>query len=101
MSQQIVLFDAWLCEAEEANQLAEDIESRIRERDSVMAVGGDPYHIVSEARRKLMVLGTKLDRLESLLQNPPAKPILETVRTKTKTPKKQNTDIENATLSNS
>lgn len=75
-SQQIVVFDAWIHEVEEAMQLAEDIESRIRERDSLQAVGGDPNYVLAGARRKLMLLATKLDRLESLLHNPPVKPVL-------------------------
>lgn len=75
-SQHIVVFDAWIREVEEAMQLAEDIESRIRERDSLQAVGGDPNYVLVGARRKLMLLATKLDRLESLLHNPPAKPVL-------------------------
>jgi len=57
-------------------QLTEDIESRIRERDSLQAVGGDPNYVVVGARRKLMLLATKLDRLESLLHNIPAKSAL-------------------------
>lgn len=75
-SQHIVVFDAWIREVEEAMQLAEDIESRIRERDSLQAVWGDPNYVLVGARRKLMLLATKLDRLESLLHNPPAKPVL-------------------------
>lgn len=75
-SQQIIVFDAWIHEVEEAMRLAEDIESRIRERGSFQAVGGDPNSVLIGARRKLMLLATKLDRLESLLQNPPAKPVL-------------------------
>lgn len=79
-SQQIVVFDAWIHEVEEAMQLAEDIESRIRERDSLQAVGGDPNYVLAGARRKLMLLATKLDRLESLLHNPPVKPVLTAVQ---------------------
>jgi hypothetical protein len=72
-----VIFDAWMREAGEAKQLVDEIESHIRERDSVMAAGANPsHHVLTAARRKLMVVGTKLDRLESLIQNPPAKPIL-------------------------
>ncbi|GLJ05353.1 hypothetical protein SUGI_0016710 [Cryptomeria japonica] len=73
----IIIFDAWMREAGEAKQLVDEIESHIRERDSVMAAGADPsYHVLTAARRKLMVVGTKLDRLESLIHNPPTKPIL-------------------------
>jgi len=68
-SQQIIVFDAWIHEVE-AMRLAEDIESRIRERGSFQAVGGDPNSVLIGAQRKLMLLATKLDCLESLLQNP-------------------------------
>ncbi|XP_057812599.1 uncharacterized protein LOC131026687 isoform X2 [Cryptomeria japonica] len=77
----IIIFDAWMREAGEAKQLVDEIESHIRERDSVMAAGADPsYHVLTAARRKLMVVGTKLDRLESLIHNPPTKPILSSVQ---------------------
>jgi SYP5 family syntaxin len=68
--------DSWLKEFEEAMKLAEDISSRLRERELILSSGGDPAHLVSSTRRKITVLGTCLDRLESLLQNPPDKPIL-------------------------
>ncbi|KAH9327038.1 hypothetical protein KI387_007216 [Taxus chinensis] len=75
--QRILIFDAWMQEAVEAKQLADEIESRIRDRDSALAAGTDrSQHVVTAARRKLLLLGTKLDRLESLIDNPPTKPIL-------------------------
>eukprot|EP00249_Psilotum_nudum_P011624 c23283_g1_i1 orf=402-1112(+) len=70
------ILDAWLKEFEEAMGLADDVAARIRERDSIIASGGDPSRLVSSTRRKITVLGSSLDRLESLLQNPPAKPTL-------------------------
>ncbi|XP_027352538.1 uncharacterized protein LOC113863234 isoform X1 [Abrus precatorius] len=61
--------DAWLREAEEASQWVEDLESKAL--NSSVSVS-----IIHSARSKLLELGAKLDRLESLLRNPPPKPIL-------------------------
>lgn len=55
-------------------ELADDVENRLRERDLIVAAAGDPSRVVTPTRRKITVLGTYIDRLESLLQNPPAKP---------------------------
>eukprot|EP00252_Welwitschia_mirabilis_P024320 TRINITY_DN7174_c0_g1_i5.p1 TRINITY_DN7174_c0_g1~~TRINITY_DN7174_c0_g1_i5.p1 ORF type:complete len:233 (-),score=34.18 TRINITY_DN7174_c0_g1_i5:76-774(-) len=74
--QYMAVIDAWILEVEEASQLTEEIEARIRDKDALIAIGKDPSPILVGARRKLMILGTKLDRLESLLHNPPAKPVL-------------------------
>ncbi|XP_061340479.1 uncharacterized protein LOC133286960 isoform X2 [Gastrolobium bilobum] len=63
--------DAWLREAEEASQWVEDLESRINHTSLSVSVS-----VVNSARSKLLELGVKLDRLESLLRNPPTKPIL-------------------------
>jgi SYP5 family syntaxin len=65
--------DSWLKEFEEAMRLADDILARINERSMILASGADPSRLVSATRRKLTMLGTKLDRLESLLKNPPTK----------------------------
>ncbi|GLJ05354.1 hypothetical protein SUGI_0016720 [Cryptomeria japonica] len=68
----IVIFDSWMWEAGEASKLADEIDCMM-----AMAAGADTsYHVLTEARRKLMVVGTQLDRLESLVHNPPSKPIL-------------------------
>ncbi|XP_042486667.1 uncharacterized protein LOC122066906 isoform X2 [Macadamia integrifolia] len=69
MSQQALLGDAWIREAQEASRLIEEMESRIKDQNPGKSVR-------DSARRKLLELGPKLDRLESLLHNPPAKPIL-------------------------
>ncbi|KAH7415146.1 hypothetical protein KP509_14G030000 [Ceratopteris richardii] len=72
----MALSDTWLKEFEEAAKLADDITGRLREREIIQSTGGDPSHLIVSTRRKITVLGTCLDRLESLLQNPPEKPIL-------------------------
>ncbi|KAF8401708.1 hypothetical protein HHK36_012654 [Tetracentron sinense] len=64
-----LLGDAWIREAEEASRMIEDIETRIKDKNP-------EQRLRDSARWKLLELGPKLDRLESLLHNPPAKPIL-------------------------
>ncbi|KAK7284268.1 hypothetical protein RJT34_19012 [Clitoria ternatea] len=61
--------DAWLREAEEASRWVEDLENRISHKNF-------NFSVTNSARSKLLDLGVKLDRLESLLRNPPTKPIL-------------------------
>ncbi|TKY61405.1 hypothetical protein E2542_SST11256 [Spatholobus suberectus] len=63
--------DAWLREAEEASQWVEDLENRLNHNYPNLSVT-----LIHSARSKLLELGVKLDRLESLLRNPPTKPIL-------------------------
>ncbi|KAF9670075.1 hypothetical protein SADUNF_Sadunf13G0030800 [Salix dunnii] len=63
--------DAWMREAQEATELVEDVESRIKNRD----LDGE-NRLRDFARSKLIEAGVKLDRLESLLHNPPSKPAL-------------------------
>lgn len=69
----MALSDTWLKEFEEAMKLADDITGRLREREFIVSSGGDPSHLITTTRRKITILGTCLDRLESLLQNPPEK----------------------------
>ncbi|KAK7832846.1 hypothetical protein CFP56_026176 [Quercus suber] len=49
-----------------------------KEGKDVMRISGNPDHfsLRSTAKSKLLELGVKLDRLESLLHNPPSKPNL-------------------------
>jgi len=63
--------DSWLKEFQEALQLADDIEAGVEERNKLPAHSSEGTRIVSASRRKLTRFNTKLDRLESLLQNPP------------------------------
>ncbi|XP_057963495.1 uncharacterized protein LOC131154597 [Malania oleifera] len=62
--------DAWIREAEEAGKLVEDLEARIKNNNPEEA------RLRDSARSKLSELAVKLDRLESLLHNPPSKPLL-------------------------
>ncbi|KAJ6974641.1 hypothetical protein NC653_030689 [Populus alba x Populus x berolinensis] len=66
-----LVMDAWIREAQEATKLVEDIESRIRNKDLA-----EENRLRDIAQSKLIEAGVKLDRLESLLHNPPSKPAL-------------------------
>ncbi|XP_021817618.1 uncharacterized protein LOC110759789 [Prunus avium] len=70
MSRQSLVKDAWIREAEEASSLVEDLEAKTKNKYP------DQLTLREIARSKLLELGVKLDRLESLLHNPPSKPIL-------------------------
>uniref|UniRef100_A0A5B7ANR5 Uncharacterized protein n=1 Tax=Davidia involucrata TaxID=16924 RepID=A0A5B7ANR5_DAVIN len=61
--------DAWIREAEEASRLLEDLEIRVKNNNPE-----ERFRLI--ACSKLLELGVKLDRLESLLHNPPSRPIL-------------------------
>ena len=68
MGVQSLFVDSWIREAQEASRLVENLETKI-ENNPRKALG-------ATARSNLFELGIKLDRLESLLHNPPSKPIL-------------------------
>ncbi|ONI04800.1 hypothetical protein PRUPE_6G340300 [Prunus persica] len=70
MSRQSLVKDAWIIEAEEASSLVEDLEAKTKNKYP------GQLSLREIARSKLLELGVKLDRLESLLHNPPSKPIL-------------------------
>jgi SYP5 family syntaxin len=65
--------DSWTKEFQEAARLADDIEGRIAEKNGLAPHSSEGTRIVSATRRKLTMLNTKLDRLESLLQSGPLK----------------------------
>lgn len=62
--------DSWTREFEDAIRLADDIAARIAERNSAAVSSADKSRLTSVIRRKLTMLGTKLDSLHSLLNNP-------------------------------
>ncbi|XP_065618033.1 uncharacterized protein LOC112024757 isoform X3 [Quercus suber] len=68
MANHNLVIDAWIKEAEEALKLVEGLENTIKNRNP------DHFSLRSTAKSKLLELGVKLDRLESLLHNPPSKP---------------------------
>lgn len=59
--------DSWLREYNEAVKLADDINEMISERSSPTSSGPDTQRQVSAIRRKITILGTRLDSLLSLL----------------------------------
>lgn len=65
--------DSWLRELNEASKLADDINAMISERGSLPPSGPDTQRHSSAARRKITILGTRLDSLESLLSKLPSK----------------------------
>lgn len=64
--------DPWTREYNEASKLADDITSMISERNSVGS-GPEAQRHASAIRRKITILGTRLDSLQSLLTKLPAK----------------------------
>ncbi|XVE62851.1 hypothetical protein DITRI_Ditri06bG0152900 [Diplodiscus trichospermus] len=77
MYKQALMGDAWIREAQEASKLVEDIETRVNNKNQPLKVHQEnSSHVDITARSKLLEAGIKLDRLESLLRNPPSKPIL-------------------------
>nr|POE92873.1 syntaxin-51 [Quercus suber] len=70
--------DSWVKEYNEAVKLADDINGMISERSSLPATGPDAQRHASSIRRKITILGTRLDSLQSLLSKIPGKqPITE------------------------
>ncbi|KAK9074239.1 hypothetical protein SSX86_006836 [Deinandra increscens subsp. villosa] len=64
--------DPWSREYNEASKLADDITSMISERNS-FGTGPEAQRHSSAIRRKITILGTRLDSLQSLLTKLPAK----------------------------
>ncbi|KAG6385623.1 hypothetical protein SASPL_154459 [Salvia splendens] len=60
--------DAWVREYNEAVRLADDITNMISERSSLPPSGQEAQRHASTIRRKITILGTRLDSLQSLLQ---------------------------------
>ena len=73
-NKQYLVVDAWLREAQEAEKLVEEIDGRVKNKSQEQQQQSLSDDII--ARSKLLEVGVKLDRLESLLRNPPSKPIL-------------------------
>ncbi|KAF8405780.1 hypothetical protein HHK36_007858 [Tetracentron sinense] len=59
--------DSWMREFNEASKLADDINSMISERSSLAPSGPETQRHFSAIRRKITILGTRLDSLQSLL----------------------------------
>ncbi|KAL6975244.1 Syntaxin-52 [Sarracenia purpurea var. burkii] len=65
--------DAWIREYSEAVKLSDDINGMISERSSLHASGPESQRHASAIRRKITILGTRLDSLKSLLAKLPGK----------------------------
>ncbi|XP_004294426.1 PREDICTED: syntaxin-52-like [Fragaria vesca subsp. vesca] len=65
--------DSWMKEYNEAVKLSDDISGMISERSSFPASGPETQRHVSAIRRKITILGTRLDSLQSELSTLPGK----------------------------
>ncbi|KAJ9672240.1 hypothetical protein PVL29_025743 [Vitis rotundifolia] len=65
--------DSWMKEYNDAVKLADDINGMISERISFSGPGVDAQRHASAIRRKITILGTRLDSLQSLLSKLPGK----------------------------
>ncbi|PSS06100.1 Syntaxin-51 like [Actinidia chinensis var. chinensis] len=65
--------DSWIREYNEAVKLADDINGMISERSSLAASGPEAQRHGSAIRRKITILGTRLDSLQSLVSKLPSK----------------------------
>ncbi|CAL9112587.1 SNARE domain [Musa troglodytarum] len=71
--------DAWIREFNEASKLAEDIGAMISERSSLPASGPDIQRHLTAIRRKITILRTRLESLESILLTLPS---MQTIKDK-------------------
>lgn len=65
--------ESWMKEFNESSKLADDINGMISERTSLPSSGPETQRHLSAIRRKLTILGTRLDSLESLLAKLPSR----------------------------
>ncbi|KAG8485049.1 hypothetical protein CXB51_021828 [Gossypium anomalum] len=69
--------DSWIKEYNEAVKMVDDINAMISERSSLPTSGPETQRHASAIRRKITILGTRLDGLQSLLSRPTGKPLTE------------------------
>ncbi|KAK8644003.1 hypothetical protein V6N13_013279 [Hibiscus sabdariffa] len=69
--------DTWIKEYNEAVKIADDIDGMISGKSSLPASGPETQRHASAVRRKITILGTRLDGLQSLLSRPTGKPLTE------------------------
>ncbi|KAL8144187.1 LOW QUALITY PROTEIN: hypothetical protein V2J09_017219 [Rumex salicifolius] len=67
------LNDSWIKEYNESAKLAEDIHGMLSEKATPAPPGSELQRYFSSARRKITILGTRLDSLEALLSKLPSK----------------------------
>jgi hypothetical protein len=71
--------DPWVREYSEASRLADDVTSMIADRGSLPQSGPEIMRHTSAIRRKITILGTRLDSLEALLSRIPPKSMYTTL----------------------
>ncbi|XP_030442265.1 syntaxin-51-like [Syzygium oleosum] len=70
--------DSWMKEYNEAAKLADDIGGMISEHDKLVSSGPENQRHASSIRRKITILGTRLESLQSVLTKmPSSRPISE------------------------
>lgn len=67
--------DSWTKEYNEAVKLADDINGMISDRVSLPPSGPETQRHASAIRRKISILRTRLDGLQSNLSRPTGKPL--------------------------
>ncbi|KAF3614783.1 Syntaxin-51, partial [Capsicum annuum] len=65
--------DSWMREFNEASKLADEVGSMISAKSSLLSSGPETQRHLSAARRKITILKTRLDTLQSLLPTLPSK----------------------------
>uniref|UniRef100_A0A1D1XUS4 Syntaxin-51 n=1 Tax=Anthurium amnicola TaxID=1678845 RepID=A0A1D1XUS4_9ARAE len=68
--------DSWTREYNEASKLADDVNNMISTRGTLPPSGPETKSHTSAIRRKITILGTRLDSLESLLSKLPTKQLI-------------------------
>ncbi|GMI63784.1 syntaxin of plants 51 [Hibiscus trionum] len=69
--------DTWIQEYNEAVKIADDINGMVSGKSSLPASGPETKRHASAIRRKITILGNRLDGLQSLLSRPTGKPLTE------------------------
>ncbi|CAA6667911.1 unnamed protein product [Spirodela intermedia] len=64
--------DSWMREYNEASKLADDVNNVISGKESLPTSSPESKTFISAIRRKITILGTRLDSLESLLSTLPS-----------------------------
>ncbi|EXC30748.1 hypothetical protein L484_027923 [Morus notabilis] len=73
--------DPWMRELSDASKLADEVRDMISQRSSLLPSGPQTQRHMSTARRKMTILRTKLETLQSLLSKLPSKQILSAKET--------------------
>ncbi|KAK4744094.1 hypothetical protein SAY87_010406 [Trapa incisa] len=73
MSKMAASGDTWMKEYNDATKLADEISGMISERSTLPTSGPESQRHASAIRRKITILGTRLDSLQSLLTKLPSK----------------------------